>query len=293
MNSIAESTDPGTRRPDEASFSQSGADFQPLLMPSRCMQISPISTTNAHNPFALWQLFFTPNHMHVMMTHTNENAKLYYANNTTEYVHARLWYAITIQELYTFFAIHIYMGIHKEPRIPNYWNQQSDKPLHPLIYRTMSYNQFEMIDRFFHVSDPQKSTPGDPFSKLEPLKSHVMSIAKEHWYAGRGLALDECIQRFQGEPLSLQSINSTYRLILLGRSKDTLTIPKKPTPTGYEIWALAEEGYILHLIWHRKTRGPVGLPKKPPEGLNLTQAVVPYLLRQLSPDLFIYLFNQV
>ena len=112
--------------------------------------------------------------MHVMMTCTNENAKLYYANSATECVHARPWYAITIQESYAFFAIHIYMGIQKEPRIPKYWNQQSDKPLHPLIYRRMSCN------RFCHVLDPQKSTPGDPFSKLEPLNSYGMSIAKEY-----------------------------------------------------------------------------------------------------------------
>ena len=37
MNSTADSTDSGTRRPDEASFSQLGADFQSLVMPSRCM----------------------------------------------------------------------------------------------------------------------------------------------------------------------------------------------------------------------------------------------------------------
>ena len=73
------------------------------------------------------------------------------------------------------------------------------------------------------------------------------------------------------------------RLILLGRSKDTLNIPAKPTPIGYKIWAIADEGYILHWVWHRKKKGPVGLSNKPPE-LNPTQAVVPFLLEQLSKD---------
>ena len=41
---------------------------------------------------------------------------------------------------------------------------------------------------------------------------------------------------------------------------------------------------MLHWVWHRKSKGPVGLPKKPPKGLNPTQAVVPYLLQQLPPQ---------
>ena len=42
MDSIADSTDSGTRHPAEASFSQAGACFQPLIIPPRRIKINPI-----------------------------------------------------------------------------------------------------------------------------------------------------------------------------------------------------------------------------------------------------------
>ena len=284
MESIADSTDPGTRRPTEPSFDQSGAYFQPFLIPQRNKQLNSTVIGLSNDPFALWQLFFTPNHMQLLTIYTNMNARIFYQKNAVKFAqlqYKRPWHDVTIHDLYAIFAIYIYMGIHKEPRVRDYWNQHIDKPLHPLVYRIMSANRFEAIDRFFHVSNPEESSPEDPFSKLEPLNSHVMKICKQNWQAGRDLAVDECMQRFQGKWFLIFLI---HKLILLGRSKDTLNIPKKPTPIGYKIWALAEDGYILHWIWHRKRKGPVGLLNKPPEGLNQTQAVVPYLLGQLSRD---------
>ena len=53
MDSIANSTDSGTRRPAEASFSQVGVYFQPLIISPRPMKINPISIINANNPFFL------------------------------------------------------------------------------------------------------------------------------------------------------------------------------------------------------------------------------------------------
>ena len=202
MESTADSTDPGTRRPVEPSFHQSGACFQPLLIPQRNKQINPHVIGLSDNPFALWQLFFTPNHMQLLAIYTNMNAKMYYQKNADQFdqlKHPRRWHNVTIHDLYAFFAIHIYMGIHKEPRICDYWNQHIDKPLHPLVYTAMANNRFEMIERFFHVSNPEESGPEDPFSKLEPLNTHVMRICKQSWQAGRDLAVDECMQRFQGK----------------------------------------------------------------------------------------------
>ena len=65
-----------------------------------------------------------------------------------------------------------------------------------------------------------------------------------------------------------------------GRAKEIVTIPSKPIPTGIKGWAIADEGYFIHLFWHAKTKGPQGLPKKPQE-LNPTAAVVPALLNTL------------
>ena len=53
MQSIANSTDPSTRRLTEPSFNQSKAYFQPLLVPQRNKQINPTIIILSNDPFAL------------------------------------------------------------------------------------------------------------------------------------------------------------------------------------------------------------------------------------------------
>jgi len=58
-----------------------------------------------------------------------------------------------------------------------------------------------------------------------------------------------------------------------------MTIPSKPIPTGYKVWAVAQKGYILSWLWHSKGTGPLGIGKVPCAlGCNKTAATVPYLL---------------
>jgi hypothetical protein len=86
---------------------------------------------------------------------------------------------------------------------------------------------------------------------------------------GRNLAVDECMLRFTG------------------RSFDIITIPSKPIPTGYKVWAVAQKGYILSWVWHSKGTGPIGIKVPKALGQNKTAATVPYLLQLLpkrQPD---------
>lgn len=69
-----------------------------------------------------------------------------------------------------------------------------------------------------------------------------------------------------------------------GRAHDSLTIPSKPIPTGFKIWALGQQGYLLHWIWHQKNKGPVEVkpPKLPkPHAINPTNSVVVACLKSL------------
>jgi hypothetical protein len=87
------------------------------------------------------------------------------------------------------------------------------------------------------------------------------------------LAVDEIIVRFEG------------------RSKETTTVPNKPTPTGYKIWGAAQRGFLLVWNWHipGQKNGPVGVrtPRelggtiKAGNGGNKTQAVVLHLIKRL------------
>src|ERR1700722_2520757 len=74
----------------------------------------------------------------------------------------------------------------------------------------------------------------------------------------------------------------------MGRAPEIVNIPSKPTPEGFKIWVLANEGYVLDWLWHAKgnKKGPVDLDTTftEKEGFSKTQAVVLDLLTQRNPD---------
>ena len=49
-----------------------------------------------------------------------------------------------------------------------------------------------------------------------------------------------------------------------GRSHDITTIPTKPTPVGYKMWGIGQDGYLLGVIYHQNAKGPV--QSKVPQG---------------------------
>ena len=72
----------------------------------------------------------------------------------------------------------------------------------------------------------------------------------------------------------------------MGRAKEIVNIPSKPTPEGFKIWVLANEGYILDWLYHakgsNKNDGPQDLCDYWTKhlGFNQTQAVVLDLVTQ-------------
>ena len=97
------------------------------------------------------------------------------------------------------------------------------------------------------------------------MSSHIFEVACQFWIPGRDLAVNELIEGF------------------FSRSSDITTIPSKPTPTGYKIWAIAQRGYILNVIFHKNGKGPISSKVPKGSGINPTQAVVVNLLKTL-PD---------
>ncbi len=90
------------------------------------------------------------------------------------------------------------------------------------------------------------------------------------WKPGKTLAVDEIIVRYKG------------------RQTETTTVPNKPTPTGFKVWAVAQRGFLICWNWHVPgiKNGPVGVrtpcelggTKKEGKGGNKTQAIVLHLI---------------
>ena len=108
------------------------------------------------------------------------------------------------------------------------------------------------------------STLRTTFDRVNNLSEHLQLSCRKLHTPRTHLAADETIQRF------------------MRRTPEIVNIPSKPTPEGFKIWVLANEGYVLDWLWHAKgdKKGPVDpdttFTKE--EGFSKTQAVILDLL---------------
>ena len=242
--------------------------FNPMKITDLVHGLGKLPSHVASTPYRVFSLFFTDEILHKLAEYTNEYAAEYASKEDKPF--ARKWYPTSSQELRAYIATYIYMGIHSQSQVPDYWNRDSNKgPLHPLVYDHIALCRWQQIDRFLRISRPTSASP-TVFDKLEELSEHLRYAFKQYWSIGTHLTVDESIQRFQG------------------RSAATVNIPSKPVPEGYKIWVLANAGYVLDWLFHAKgdKLGPVDLDDfwTKDEGFSKTQAVVLDLLTQQDID---------
>jgi hypothetical protein len=175
----------------------------------------------------------------------------------------RRWKPVTKTEMYRYLGIFIYMGLHHEHQIKTYWNCDVESgPHHLAVVRAMSLNRWQQIHRYLHVCNSEEELNNidhksiknrqkrvlRPHEKVEPVAKRLRSNFQQYWEPGTHVAVDECVVGFQG------------------RSSDIVNIPSKPTPIGYKIWVLAEEGYVIDFLFHRRgtkaEQGPQGLSRE-------------------------------
>ena len=241
-------------------------------------------TIDSSSPEAIFSLFFTDSVLDLIVRCTNLNAERARADPVTsrasnirfhDSLNQKPWKPVTSYDILTYLGIQIYMAIHIEPHINDYWNTQEENgPIHQSVRRAMSQTRWKQIHRYFHVWNPtlsqvtQSSDKVRPHEKVDPLSKLLLSSFQRYWKPGTNVAVDECIEGFTG------------------RTNDTVNIPTKPTPIGFKIWVLADQGYVFDLLWHvkgdKKDQGPQGLRTIWEEkGFSKTQAVVLELMTRM------------
>jgi hypothetical protein len=147
---VGDSTDPkGTQRPNIPPPPLNGTHFIPLETHNFTHTINLPLGVNS-KPFAIWDIFFPIEQLAIIVENTNKNGQRW--PKTGPYT--RKWKDICIQELYTFFAIIIYMGIHIENDIESYWKIKKGWPIHTIVHKAISCNRWQNIARAFHLSNP-------------------------------------------------------------------------------------------------------------------------------------------
>lgn len=239
------------------------------------MYIQPISNwhktsklpkhVNPANAYEIFSLFFSEEVLETIAKHTNEYAA--YHRQVDEYTRPRPWKDTTPKELMAYITTYIWMGLHPKHDVAEYWNTDADEgPIHKPVRKHIRLVRWQQLDRFLHISKPKQGNTRkeSPFDKLEPLNEILRIAVKKYWNPTTDITVDEAIQRF------------------IGRAKETVNIPSKPTPEGFKIWVLANARYILDWLFHARGLGPVDLDEYwiKYRGFPATQAVVLDLLLQ-------------
>jgi len=145
-----------------------------------------------------------------------------------------------------------------------------------LAHTTLSKNRFQSILSNFHFKDrglnPQK---GNWWDKLDPIFSILRQKCSLYWRPSTNLTVDEIMIKFEG------------------RTTQKITIPGKPIPTGFKLFALGDSGYTLNWectrpglyegVLTEKRRISVTIPNSSAISLlNPTQSVVIRLVECLA-----------
>jgi hypothetical protein len=140
------------------------------------------------------------------------------------------WEALTIADLKAFMAIHMYMGMKKQPNYKTYWEKEGNFFHCPIIANIMTRELFIELRRCLHIIDPgtYKHIPkGDPcYDKLRQVQWLIEEICKacmREWSLGKFLTIDEMMVRYKGS-------YSPIRQYML----------KKPEKWRIKFWVLAD-----------------------------------------------------
>ncbi|KAK2005478.1 hypothetical protein LZ32DRAFT_633571 [Colletotrichum eremochloae] len=287
--------DNATVRPHKPPLVERGlpGQFQPFEVPRREPEVRDLPDS----PLDLFQRYL-PHDMAKCWADWSNGAK-HREGPLLQHSRAHAWVPTSAEEIYLFVGILLYMGIHPESKISQYWSssQEKEDPIHPFT-QFITRNQFQLLLRRIRIfnttlfnkdstSDrsqqqryqPRKNQMPKVYRQVNQWSTHIQEVGDSFFQPSSHLTVNEAIVRFTG------------------RSLETTTIPSKPTPVRYKVWVLDQSGYFLRWLWHVHGKGPYGLvPQQRPrcqgnaeealEHLTPTQRVVTTLITLLPVAIY-------
>ena len=140
------------------------------------------------------------------------------------------------------------MGLHGKSTIEDYWHKDFYYSLRHIIQKYIGANRWQQINRYFYCTKPRSKDNEafqNIFKRIKDLSKELRLALIRYYKPGIYLTVNETIKRFTG------------------RAPKIVNIPTKPTPKGFKIWVLANQGYILNWIFYIKgdNKGLVDLDK--------------------------------
>lgn len=245
------------------------AEFDPILIPFR----DPVIQQIPSSPLLLFQLFLPIFLVEKWVKYTNEGPIPGPYGPPSKHSSKNAWTPISIEEVYVWIGILIYIGIHKETRLEDHWKTSKPEDPRPdhFIITLMSFKRFKQILRRLRIFNPflRNSYLSKSFQRVNEWSLHIQAASLAIYKPGTNIAVDECMIRYQG------------------RSFKTTFVPRKPIPIGFKAWVVAQAGYFLQWQFYmppsvipQKRKRPQD--KEDPDYLAPTQAVVLSLVNQLE-----------
>jgi hypothetical protein len=176
----------------------------------------PIDTASM-TPFDVLSLILTDDVLSVWTAYTNA----YHSNHRATELN------LSANELLSFLAVLIYMGIVYLPRIDMYWDADHRQPF---IIHMFSRSRFQSILSAFSVANPHEVDDNvQPSDYVAEFMSHLNDTFPSLYTPGQNLCIDEMMIAYKG------------------RTDIRQYIPSKPHKWGYKFYALAESAYVLKL----------------------------------------------
>ena len=142
-DTVFDSTDKGTLRPNAAPLHEKGDTFKPMQLPNFSWEITLPKNASPDDPITLFTMYYIPEIIDMIVERTNEYAREP-ADNSLPYTRANQWYSTCRGELYVFFAIRIYMTLYIMNEISDYWDTSKITPDHPIV-TYISRNRFQEL----------------------------------------------------------------------------------------------------------------------------------------------------
>ncbi|KAF1969755.1 Opi1-domain-containing protein [Bimuria novae-zelandiae CBS 107.79] len=106
---------------------------------------------DATDPFALFSLFFDAAQLEKLALHTNQHAEQVRAEDAAQgRPHARAWKPTSKTELYTYLTILMYMGVHRDPTIEEYWGKLHKNAPTYSINNYMACTRWQQLNRYMY-----------------------------------------------------------------------------------------------------------------------------------------------
>ena len=178
-------------------------------------------------PLDYFKLFITEAMLQVIIANTNKHGARKHAKQS------RNWVDLTMEHMWSFLAMVIYMGFVPLKRLAHYWNQSALYNL-PFPREVMSGQMFQRIAFALHISDPDQDVISrnaaipDKLYKIKPLYTDLVANCRKYFSPGRQIAIDERMVKSKArvsikQYIKLKPVKWGFKLFVLADSKTGYT----------------------------------------------------------------------